>query len=132
MRKTASPWRSNATSSAAKPSPERRGRPRAASRRQTANDRLVAAAPLNARRRDRGADHGRLILVEARHALVVQLRVVDAAAFLAHARLPEGPVGLQQLVVARAFDDVSPRRPVAEIAPAGLRAIRHDLRVVIL
>src|SRR5712692_9597772 len=75
---------------------------------------LVTAAAV-AGRRDRGADHGWLILVEACDALCVELRIADRPAFLAHARLPEGPVGLQQPLVLGACDHIAPRRPVAEI-----------------
>ena len=59
-----------------------------------------------------------------------ELRIADRPALLAHARLPEAPAGLQQAVVVGAFDDVAPRRPVAEIAPARLRAVRHEFVLV--
>src|SRR5882672_1909602 len=90
-RKTALPWRSNATSSAAENEKAARGAGGLSSASSVYG--LVAAAPVNSPRRDRGADHRRLILVEARHALAVQLRIGDRPAFLAHARLSEAHVG---------------------------------------
>src|SRR5439155_10109687 len=127
-KRTASRRRLNATSSAAAPHRSKKEAARwAASSRQAASYSLVAGARIGPRCPGR-ADH-RLELVEARQAAGMQLRIANRSAFRAHARLTESPVGLQQCVVVAALDHVPPRRPVPEIASAGLRAVGHEFVV---
>src|SRR3954451_14142928 len=92
---------------------------------------LVAGFPALAKppRRRRRAGHGRLVLLEAGQALRTQLRIVDRPALAAHPRVAEAHAGLQQPVVALTGDDIAPRRPVAEITPAGPWPNRFYLRL---
>jgi hypothetical protein len=70
------------------------------------------------------------ILVEARDALGVQLRVVNRTAFLAHPRGAEGGVGRHQAIVVLALDDVLARRPSGDVARVGLRAVGDQLALL--
>src|ERR1700740_625547 len=107
MTRMAGPRGSSATCSPA--DTKKRGRPGAASSQQHRKNGLVAGLPTmtQPRGRRRGAGHNGLVLLEARQALRVQLRIADRPAFPAHPRMPERKVAFEQAVVMPALDDVA-------------------------